>query len=912
VPSPIDLQVLADNRDALLLAEVAAWLHDWEKCTDEHVQNHAKDSATKGPLPDLALYIPSLSVSLLGEALSLCSLLNRKGKSWLVSALSRCHRAAHLEKEEPPDKNVLKEFNEVGQQSIADTRLSSPFGYEPIVLSDLTARLLRLPFTDLSDRTRFQPDIQRVFTVALGDTRRPINEVTLWDWSSTVAALYKTALVGALLGSQPQPDDLHWRLLSIRVDGQAFYGHVARLPDLLARQQLLSNAFERVRVLLEEIYPLGTRVYQDQDSGLYVVPNVPGLLGVTDAQGVDLLRLIQAGFAAGTAKSQARLVLAGEIIPEISLDTSEWQAQRPDRTFDLPPIAEILKQPNFARADAQVILSRWTDDPHRDICPVCGLRPQGPGEKALERKVCSMCEERRADRAQEWADHLHTTIWTDEVADVNGRLALVVGQFDLEKWMGGTLVETLLVTDPALGNPIHKNPSFARLRRVWETTKRFWEETQVAFPDTVGPAGPRLQVVPQNRAHLDLGHFHTYELLLGRIRLSVVWDSDNCRFITCDNLDYLAKPEQAGQPIQQAIAVGQTFSIEEPAGYGSKNKIWGKITAEHVNELPGKYTPAIPILAEPRTFMALVPADKALKVVKAIQAKYEREMSKVRNRLPLTLGVVYFGRRTPLAAAMDAGRRLLKAQVTSDRWQVTRNDERGQVDAPDYLKTSSHFEQWREVRLRSGERKLSVRVSTVMGDGTTSDVWYPYWRVENNPTGRVRQFTGPDGEQWVHVCDLQPGDQVGFTLSTFDFEYLDTTARRFEVSYDGGHRRGKDKRQRPYLLEEIEQLERVWEMLKPPESTSQVTGLAALIETKRADWKKPTGAEALASPDDDPFRQLCHDALANTAWRGKKWKDLTEEDKRFLERAALSGMLADALELHLTIAKEGNGTQEAV
>jgi hypothetical protein len=159
---------------------------------------------------------------------------------------------------------------------------------------------------------------------------------------------------------------------------------------------------------------------------------------------------------------------------------------------------------------------------------------------------------------------------------------------------------------------------------------------------------------------------------------------------------------------------------------------------------------------------------------------------------------------------------------------------------------------------------------------------------------------------------LQPGDQVGFTPSTFDFEYLDTTARRFEVSYDGGHRRGKDKRQRPYLLEEIEQLERAWEMLRPPESTSQVTGLAALIETKRADWKKPTGAEALASPDDDPFRQLCHDALANTAWRGKKWKDLSEEDKRFLERAARSGMLADALELHLTIAKEGNGTQEAV
>jgi len=904
---------LATNRDALLLAETAAWLHDWKKCTDEHICSQAKDGTVKKPFPDLAPCISRLSVGLLGETIQLWSLLNRDGQSWLVRILRRCHRAAHVEKEEPSDKRAKDRFNNAGKQISTDTRTSSPFGYEYATVHNLTRSLFALPFADVTQRVRFEPEMSRIFNDALGDTRRPINEVTLWDWSSTVAALYKAALAGALLGYQPQPDDLRWRLLSIRVDSQSFYGHVARLPDLLTRQHLLRDAFEHVRALLEEKYPLGSRVHQDENSSIYVVPNLSDLLDVTDAQDLKLAYLIQSSFADGLAKDGAQLALSGEIVPEISLDRKEWQAQRPDRTLDPPPVADILGQKISTHANVQIVASWWSGGINRDLCPVCGLRPiAAPDTKAGRRKVCDVCERRRADRAGEWASNLSTTIWTDEVADVNGRLALIVGQFDLAQWLDGMMVQTLLVTDPASGNPVAKNPSFARLRRVWETTKRFWEETQAAFPDTVGLAGPRLEVVPQDRAHLNLGRFHTCELLLGRIRLSVVWDSDNCRFITCDNLDYMAKPEQAGQPIQQAIAVGQTFSIEKPAGYESKDKMWAKITAEHVNELSGQYTPAIPILAEPRTFMALVPADRALKVVKAIQARYEREMSKVRNRLPLTLGVVYFGRRTPLAAAMDAGRRMLKAQVTSDRWQVVRNDERGQIDAPDYLKTSSHFGKWREVGLQNGERELSVRVSTVMGDGTTPDVWYPYWRVENNPTGRVRQFTGPDGEQWGHVCDLQPGDQVGFTPSTFDFEYLDTTARRFEVSYDGGHRRGKDKRQRPYLLEEIEQLERAWEMLRPPESTSQITGLAALIETKRADWKKPTGAEALALPDDDPFRQLCHDALANTAWRSRKWKDLSEEDKRFLERAALSSMLADALELHLTIAKEGNGTQEAV
>ena len=58
--------------------------------------------------------------------------------------------------------------------------------------------------------------------------------------------------------------------------------------------------------------------------------------------------------------------------------------------------------------------------------------------------------------------------------------------------------------------------------------------------------------------------------------------------------------------------------------------------------------------------MALVPADKALDVAQAIKTKYETEMGKVRNRLPLTLGLVFAQARTPLAAVLDAGRRMLK------------------------------------------------------------------------------------------------------------------------------------------------------------------------------------------------------------------------------------------------------------
>jgi hypothetical protein len=430
---------------------------------------------------------------------------------------------------------------------------------------------------------------------------------------------------------------------------------------------------------------------------------------------------------------------------------------------------------------------------------------------------------------------------------------------------------------------IRKNPSFARLRRVWETTRSFWQGALSGLTTI----GPRLEIrgdLHPDRPNDTLGPFHTYELVLGRVRLSVVWDSDQDRFITCDNLTYLAKPELLGRKVREALVISEEISIEEPAGYGARNKAWGKVVARQVNEMPDHYRPAISILAEPRTFMALVPADKALDMVEAIKAKYEHEMGKVRNRLPLTLGVIYAGRRTPLAALLDAGRRMLRRSAPT-----------GKAELACITKIDPLAGGWPasvKIALKIGEREVAVTVPTVMGDGATHDVWYPYWQVANRPTDRTHWFAGPDGEHWVHVTDLCLGDQVAFTPSTFDFEYLDTTARRFEVSYaSDGQRRGQVKRQRPYLLEELDRIKEVWATLSRL-PVSQIKALEALIEGKRAAWCEPTGAQTV-SPT---FRHFVREVMQQTGMCGA--------DLERLERAAVCGLLADALELHLSIAKE--------
>jgi hypothetical protein len=104
----------------------------------------------------------------------------------------------------------------------------------------------------MQSRATFVPQVERAFDAALGDTRRPINEVTLADWSGAVPALYKSALAGALLGIKPtNPDHLHWRLLRVNFDVLGLYAKAVKIGDLLGYKRAVEQACEAVKKLIE-------------------------------------------------------------------------------------------------------------------------------------------------------------------------------------------------------------------------------------------------------------------------------------------------------------------------------------------------------------------------------------------------------------------------------------------------------------------------------------------------------------------------------------------------------------------------------------------------------------------------------------------------------------------------------------
>jgi hypothetical protein len=919
-----DLQDLADNRDALLLGEVAAFLHDWDKCIKQWISlgNNFNPSQTtprvKSSLEGCSLQDP---LNLSTADTSLAKII-KEGKNpskaklsldWRIKLLGKCHDVAHVDK--PEEEQGLREESKF---------IGSIFGFE-ITLGENSSKLLEA-VQSIDQRDIFIHNIEQAFNNAVGDTRRPLNEVRLSEWGAATAAFWKAIAARYILENKVTENNLKWRILSVRFDGLSFLERSLTIGDLHGRKKSLQLALNCVRRLLEETYALGNEVYRDENGSAFLVPELEN-----DIDGNQLLNLIENQILNNGWKREFEI--NGELKPQVYLTKSHEKAI---------VLHEALQQelPNIT--PFQDCSDIWWQSEISNICTVCGVRSQGWGgndkkkkEQAKSRNVCSICLERRSNRAKIWLQDLtkedietRDTIWIDEVADNNARLALVVGQFDLNDWLSGDMIKTLLVVcSPSVKEP-EKKPSFARIQRVWRTTQQFW---QTALADTKLPKiKGRLSIEFNNIDQIKLQSLGSYDLVLGTTKLSVL--HNGCKLITTDNLCYAAKKlgakseqyskiESAAEFIAEQLRY-QQFFIEEPTGYGSSNKLPGKLNINNVLFEEQEYSPIIPILSEPSTFMALVPAEKSLDVVEVIKTKYEREMGKVRNRLPLHLGVVYFDRRTPLRSALDAGRQMLSYKSSSQQlWQV-QSKTQGTLP-PEKQKLANGTKQFEETitislinlvesdtELIQGDRKITWHVPNKMGDGTTDDNWYPYVFVKTKDDqevdGRSRkiksQRPGITEPCWlVHAGDLKEGDQIYFTPSTFDFEYLDSTARRFDIHYDEKDRR--PRKTRPFYLEDLDRIQTLWKILKNLE-TSQRHQVIYSIEATRDIWYGEDIKQE--SWKDKIFEQFVTDTLANAAWTKdyKKWIDIPQENRQLLINAAVRGELADITDLYMEILKE--------
>jgi hypothetical protein len=331
-------------------------------------------------------------------------------------------------------------------------------------LADLHDRLSRLAKKTqlptqywLDFRKQFLTTLRIYYLSSVAETRRPANDVTLFDQTAASVAFFKAALAQNLLAGWKEPlakaieDKYRWRLLRIGMNGMEFWQNSMRIGDLLSRKKLVVQALDEIQTLLEVTYPLGLEIYRDEYGSIFVVSDIDHLQSNTDSiQSVE--HHIQ-------SIAQQKFLGEATFTPSLSGSTRD--------TLSFGKLAaSMLPQPvpQFAWLKQQ-----W---PYRqeNICPVCGQRSQGPSKKSLARKVCDVCEQRRSNRSEEWMKNPSTTIWIDEVADRNGQLVLLVGQFGVTNWLSGTSFNSIVTFDPK-SRKLSDNLKFDMLTLVQDIQK---------------------------------------------------------------------------------------------------------------------------------------------------------------------------------------------------------------------------------------------------------------------------------------------------------------------------------------------------------------------------------------------------------------------------------------------------------
>ncbi len=448
------IQLIKDKRRDILVGEIGALLHDIGKCHPYFIRTNSKENEKGLPHhareidkfmnPQFIDAVRKTKIKLDDEETTIYDFIRyhhdvKDGEDSIFKYLEKCDKMDSAD-----DKGIVRR-----KQSKDNTIISSPFGFpkERIDLQCLQKRLddlqhilIRIFQKYISGalniacfRECLINNLKTTYSHALGETRIPSNDVTLWDHSYSTASLFKSVLCAITLGESPDAKKLQWRIFGLCWDGIGFIEKGRKIADILQRNKIIEEIKSDLRKKFEEEIPIGNAIYED-NNGLYFT--FPALSNDKTKE---------------LAENCAKIGL--EIIRNKS-DNELWPfftLSRASRT--LTTLAEELKfasqKRNIPRMTPKLFIEgkeeNRFDNPEtpvpengKDICPVCRLRV-----KPEKDERCDVCEERKKGRLKSWLGNREDTIWIDEVADKNNRIALLTLSFNLDKWLDGTMVGTI-------------------------------------------------------------------------------------------------------------------------------------------------------------------------------------------------------------------------------------------------------------------------------------------------------------------------------------------------------------------------------------------------------------------------------------------------------------------------------------
>ena len=383
------------------------------------------------------------------------------------------------------EKNVPKATSKYLNQTIAHMWLSSPWGHPkrnlladpPEILSPdgwhhLVQEIRRVleqlrilgtrheqdvaPYREWRDRAIGQDSyIRRAFLSTLAETRVPNNDVTLWDQSYVAAALFKSAVAGALLNrSFPWKDkkikaNTRWRLLTIGIGTEHYEARAVKIGDWTGTRGVIDQFFRQVAQLVEVDLAAGSLLYRDDSVAVFSFPGerFDEEERERKKRNTKDFKFDEHNFASwleGWTKWLQEQV--DQLASNFDLETPPCVLLSSPTRSVVPMVEQWRKAQNTLAVPVHRSWNvRWLipSESRGHVCPVCRVRLNGdPTDKGIP---CTVCRRRRHRRRDAWLQGQlgQDTIWFEEVADRNGRLALLTFSLDLFEWLNGNRVDSL-------------------------------------------------------------------------------------------------------------------------------------------------------------------------------------------------------------------------------------------------------------------------------------------------------------------------------------------------------------------------------------------------------------------------------------------------------------------------------------
>ncbi|MDI6689140.1 MAG: hypothetical protein QME54_01725 [Actinomycetota bacterium] len=150
-------------------------------------------------------------------------------------------------------------------------------------------------------------------------------------------------------------------------------------------------------------------------------------------------------------------------------------------------------------------------------------------------------------------------------------------------------------------------------------------------------------------------------------------------------------------------------------------------------------------------------------------------------------------------------------------------------------------------------------------------------------------------KQIKHIKNIQKDEKLKLWINHFDFEFLDSSTRRFDLVLQENKRRehpimGKFG-PRPYLLEDLERMRELWEDINGKLTASQINKLKFLCAGKLEEW----GLRDKNPSEDKGYEEFIMSSVENIC------DEVDVKTRERLTKAILSGMFFDVIELFMTL-----------